>query len=115
MLQNITVSNLLVWLLIALVGGFLGELIARRRTPEGIIGAMIIGFLGMLLVVGLLNIHLANDQWVAGAPLFTSLIVAAICVAIWSGLAYRHVHRRYNTYYRRGTYARRPRRRFRLF
>ena len=111
--MHFTLQNLLIWLLIALVGGFLGETLAHRRAPDGIIGATIIGFIAMLLIVGLLGIHISNDVWIGGAPLITSLIVAAIFVALWSGLAYRRVYRPgYERYYhRRGTYARRPRRR----
>ncbi|HLZ61812.1 MAG TPA: transglycosylase [Ktedonosporobacter sp.] len=108
-----TIGEILVWLLIALIGGFLGELIARRRAPDGIIGAMLIGFIAMFLFVGLLGLHFAGDPVIAGAPLFTSLLVAAIAVALWSGLMYRRYYRPYyEHYYRRGSYVRRPRRRF---
>ncbi|HLG77971.1 MAG TPA: GlsB/YeaQ/YmgE family stress response membrane protein [Ktedonobacteraceae bacterium] len=111
--MHLTLENIIVWFIIALIGGFIGEFIARRRAPDGIVGATIIGFIGILLVVGLLNLHFSNDQYVAGIPLFTSLLVAAIFVALWSALAYRHVYRRgYERYYhRRGSYVRRPRRR----
>jgi len=106
-------GNLLIWLLIALVGGLIGERIARRRAPDGIIGATIIGFIAMLLIIGLLHIYISSDIWVAGVPLITSLVIAAITVALWSGLAYHRVYRRgYDSYSRRrSTYARRPRRR----
>ena len=40
----ITFGNLLIWLLIAALIGFVGELLARRRTPFGIVGAMISAF-----------------------------------------------------------------------
>ncbi len=50
--MNITLQNLIVWLIIALIIGFLGELIARRRTPDGIIGAILVGFIAIFLVVG---------------------------------------------------------------
>lgn len=111
--MSLTIGELLVWLLIALIGGVLGELIARRRAPDGIVGAMIIGFIAMFLFVGLLGLHFAGDPLVAGAPFFTSLLVAALAVALWSGLMYRRYRPYYERYYyRRSTYARRPRRRF---
>jgi uncharacterized membrane protein YeaQ/YmgE (transglycosylase-associated protein family) len=31
-------GNLLIWLIIAALVGFVGELLARRRTPFGIVG-----------------------------------------------------------------------------
>jgi uncharacterized membrane protein YeaQ/YmgE (transglycosylase-associated protein family) len=114
--MHFSVTGLIVWLIIAAIGGFIGEAIARRRAPDGIVGAMIIGFIAMFIFVGLLNIHLANDYIIAGAPLLTSLIVAAIFVALWSGLFYHRVYSRgRDRYYRRGTYARRPRRERRRF
>lgn len=112
--MQITITTLLVWAIIAFFVGLLGELIARRRTPDGLIGATILGFLAILLIVGLLHLAIPGDLIVAGVPLLTSIIVAAILVALWSSFAYRRYYRpTYERYtYRRGTYARRPRRWF---
>ncbi len=113
--MNITVESLLIWLIVSFVVGVLGELIARRRAPDGIIGAMIVGFIAIFLVIGVFNIHLAGDPEIAGVPLLTSIVVAAILVALWSGFAYHRVYRRgYERYRRRGNYADRPHRRFHL-
>lgn len=110
--MTFSLDGFIIWLIIALIGAFIGELIARRRARDGIIGATVIGFIGMVIVVGLLGIHFTNDKWIAGAPIFTSLLVAAICVALWSGLAYHRVYRPgYERYRRRGNYVRRTRRR----
>ncbi|QBD83217.1 GlsB/YeaQ/YmgE family stress response membrane protein [Ktedonosporobacter rubrisoli] len=111
--MHLTIENLLVWLLISLIVGVLGELIARRRAPDGIIGATIIGFIAIFLIVGLLGIHIAGDPQIAGVPLISSIIVAAILTALWSAFAYHRVYRPYyeRHYYRRGGYVRRPRRR----
>lgn len=109
----ITISSLIVWLLIAAIVGFLGELLARRRTPFGILGAIILGFIAIFLVVGVLGIHFAGEPRLNGVPLITSILVAAIIVALWSAFAYRHAHSYYSRYYyRRGSYVRRPRRRW---
>jgi len=51
----ITLGNLIVWLIIAALVGFVGELLARRRTPFGIVGAIILGFIAIFLVVGVLH------------------------------------------------------------
>ena len=109
-------TTLLIWLLIAAIVGVIGELIAQRRAPGGIIGAIVLGFLAIFLLVGVLHLHIPGEPFWYGVPLISSILVAAILVAIWSGFAYHRVRpyaSRY--YYRRGTYARRPRRRFRLF
>ena|SRR5690242_3194260 len=112
--MQLSITTLLVWVLISLFVGLVGELIARRRTPDGFIGAAILGFLAILLIVGVLHVAIPGDLLVAGVPLLTSILVAALIVALWSSFAYRRYYRptyeRY--YYRRGSYARRPRRRW---
>ena len=111
----ITLGALVVWLLIAALVGVVGELLAHRRAPFGIIGAIILGFIAIFLVVGVLGIHFAGEPTLNGVPLITSIIVAAIVVLIWSAFAHRRAYGYYSRYYRRGSYVRRPRRRYRLF
>ena len=112
----ITLTTLIIWLLIAALVGIVGELIARRRAPDGLLGAIILGFIAIFLIVGLLHIHIVGEPTLYGVPLISSIIVAAILVFIWSAFAYRHFHHHASRYYyRRGSYVRRPRRRFRLF
>jgi uncharacterized membrane protein YeaQ/YmgE (transglycosylase-associated protein family) len=105
----ISFTSLLVWLIIAAVVGILGELIARRRAPDGIIGAIILGFLAIFLVVGVLHFSISGEPFLDGVPLISSILAAAILVVIWSGFAYHRVHHYYSRYYRRGSYVRRPR------
>jgi len=104
--MNITLTDLLIWLIIAVIIGFIGEFIARRKAPDGIIGAAIVGFLAIFLVVGVFKIHITGEPSLDGVPLITSIIAAVILVFVWSSFAYHRVYRRY---YRRGTYARAPR------
>jgi uncharacterized membrane protein YeaQ/YmgE (transglycosylase-associated protein family) len=116
--MTITFVGLLIWVIIAVIVGLVGELIARRRAPDGIIGAAVLGFLAILLIVGVFHFHIAGEPTIEGVPLISSLLAAIILVILWSSFGYRRVYRRtYDRYYRRGTYARRPRtrRRFRLF
>jgi uncharacterized membrane protein YeaQ/YmgE (transglycosylase-associated protein family) len=109
-----TITQLLVWIIIAALIGIVGELIARRRAPDGIIGAIILGFLAIFLIVGILHFHIAGEPFLAGVPLISSIIVAAILVFIWSGFFYHRYYHPYASryYHRRGTYFRRPRRRW---
>ena len=105
----ITLENLLIWFLIAALVGFVGELLARRRGPFGIVGAIVLGFIAIVLVVGVLHWHIAGEPYLNGVPLITSILAAAVLVALWSAFAYHHVHRYYSRYpYRRG-YGRRRR------
>ena len=105
--MEITLRTVLIWLIIAALVGFVGELLARRRAPFGIVGAIILGFLAILLVVGVFHLHIDGEPYLNGVPLITSILAAAVLVALWSAFAYRHA---YGYYYRRGSYARRPRR-----
>lgn len=111
----INLGNLIIWLLIAALVGLVGELLARRRAPFGVVGAIILGFIAIFLVVGVFHVHIAGEPFLSGVPLITSIIAAAIVVFIWSAFAYHGAHHYYSRYYRRGSYVRRPRRRLRLF
>ena len=107
----ITLGDLIIWLLIAALVGLVGELLARRRTPFGIVGAMVVGFIAIVLVVGVFGLHIAGEPTLKGVPLITSILAAAVLVAVWSAFAYRHAYGYYSRYYyRRGGYVRRPRR-----
>jgi uncharacterized membrane protein YeaQ/YmgE (transglycosylase-associated protein family) len=110
--MTITFASLIIWLIIAAIVGVIGELIAGRRAPDGIIGAIIVGFIAIFLVVGVLHFHIGDEPTLNNVPLISSIIVAAILVFLWSRFAYRRYHgyaSRY--YYRRGTYVRNPWRR----
>ncbi len=107
-----SLTTILVWIIIAAIVGFLGELIARRRAPDGIIGAIILGFIAIFLVNDVLHVSIKGEPVYAGVPIITSIIAAAILVFLWSAFFYHRVYHPYRErYYRRGTYARRPRRR----
>jgi uncharacterized membrane protein YeaQ/YmgE (transglycosylase-associated protein family) len=109
--MSISFTHVLVWILLAAVVGVVGELLARRRAPDGIVGAIMVGLLAMFLMVGVLHFHITGEPKLEHVPVISSIIVAAILVAVWSGFAYRRVQPSYARYYRRGGYARRPRRR----
>ncbi|HLZ59987.1 MAG TPA: transglycosylase [Ktedonosporobacter sp.] len=104
--MEISFLQVLIWIVIAAVVGVVGEMIARRRAPDGILGAIIVGLLAIFLVVGLFHFHIAGEPELGGVPIISSIIAAAILVAIWSAFAYHRVRR----YYRRGGYVRPTRR-----
>lgn len=89
----ITFATLVIWLIIAAVVGIVGELIARRRAPDGIVGAIIAGLIAIFLVVGVFHVSIAGEPHVEGVPLISSVIAAAILVAIWSSLVYPRYRR----------------------
>jgi uncharacterized membrane protein YeaQ/YmgE (transglycosylase-associated protein family) len=108
----ISFTQILIWIIIAAVVGVVGELIAHRRAPDGIVGAILVGLLAIFLIVGVFHFQIAGEPLLDGVPLISTIIVAAIIVAIWSGFAYRRVQPHYAHYYQRGGPVRRPRHRW---
>jgi uncharacterized membrane protein YeaQ/YmgE (transglycosylase-associated protein family) len=111
--MTISITTLLIWIIIAALVGILGELIANRRGPGGFLGATILGFLAIFLIVGVFRFSIAGEPRIEGVPLISSILVAALLSILWSGFGYRRVApyaSRY--YYRRGSYVHRPRRRW---
>jgi uncharacterized membrane protein YeaQ/YmgE (transglycosylase-associated protein family) len=49
--MTISLTQVLIWILIAAVVGVVGELLARRRAPDGIVGAIIVGLLAIFFIV----------------------------------------------------------------
>jgi uncharacterized membrane protein YeaQ/YmgE (transglycosylase-associated protein family) len=113
--MEISFTQVLIWMVIAALVGVVGELLARRRAPDDIVGAILVGLLAIFLIVGVFHFHIAGEPSLDNVPLISSIIVAALLVAIWSGFAYRRVQPYYARSYRRGSYARRPRSRRRWF
>ena len=110
--MEISFTQVLIWIAIAAIVGVVGEFLARRRTPDGIVGAILVGLLAIFLIVGVFHFHITGEPFVGGVPLISTIIVAALMVAIWSGFAYRRVQPYYARYHRRGSYARPARHRW---
>ena len=108
----ITPGALLVMLIVSAIIGVVGELMARRRAPFGIVGAIILGFIAIFLVTEVLGWHIDGEPYLNHVPVITSILAAAVLVILWSAFAYRRVYSYSSRYYRRGAYARRPRRRW---
>jgi len=110
--MEITFTQVLIWIVIATLVGVVGELLAHRRAPDGIVGAILVGLLAIFLVVGVFHFHITGEPSLGDVPLISTIIVAALIVAIWSGFAYRRVQPYYARYSRRASYARPARRRW---
>lgn len=62
----INATTLIIWLLISALVGFVGELLARRRAPDGLLGAIILGFLAILLIVGVFHFRIVGEPILYG-------------------------------------------------
>lgn len=87
--MTITFTQLAIWILIAALIGIIGEILAGRRAPAGILGAIMVGLFSIFLIVGFFHFHIAGEPSLEGVPLISTIIAAVILVAIWSSLAYR--------------------------
>ncbi len=87
--MTVTFVQLIVWIVIAAVVGLLGELIAGRRAPAGILGAIMVGLFSIFLIVGFFHFNIQGEPTLEGVPLISTIIAAVILVVIWNSLAHR--------------------------
>lgn len=99
--MTISIGTLFIMLLISAIVGVIGEFVAHRRAPFGIVGAIVLGFIAIVLVTDVLHWSIVGEPVWNNVPVVTSIIAAAVLVFIWSMLAYRHVRRYGSRYFRR--------------
>ena len=87
--MTLTVTQFIVWLVVAAIVGFLGELIAGRRAPEGFLGAIMVGLFAIFLIVGFFHFSIKGEPTIEGVPIVSTLIAAAMVVAFWSSISTR--------------------------
>jgi uncharacterized membrane protein YeaQ/YmgE (transglycosylase-associated protein family) len=87
--MTLTVTQFIVWLVVAAIVGFLGELIAGRRTPDGILGSIMVGLFAIFLIVGFFHFSIKGEPTIEGVPIVSTLIAAAMIVALWSSISSR--------------------------
>lgn len=85
----VTVTELIIWIIIAAIIGFLGELIAGRRAPAGILGAIMLGLFSIFLIVGYFHFHIVGEPTLEGVPLVSTIIAAIMLVVLWGSISYR--------------------------
>jgi len=85
----ITFTELIVWIIIAAVVGFLGEFIAGRRAPAGILGAIMVGLFAIFLIVGFFHFHIVGEPTLEGVPVISTIIAAIMLVVVWSSISGR--------------------------
>lgn len=87
--MTLTLTQFLIWLVIAAIVGFLGELIARRRAPEGILGAIMVGLFAIFLIVGFFHFSISGEPTLQGVPIVSTIIAAVMIVVLWSSIRSR--------------------------
>jgi uncharacterized membrane protein YeaQ/YmgE (transglycosylase-associated protein family) len=92
--MTLTFIQFVIWLIIAAIVGFLGELIAGRRAPDGILGSIMVGLFAIFLIVGFFHFSIQGEPTIEGVPIISTIIAAAMLVALWSSVSYRSSLRR---------------------
>lgn len=87
--MTLTAVQFIIWLIIAAVIGFLGELIAGRRAPDGILGSIMVGLFAIFLIVGFFHFSIKGEPTLEGVPIISTIIAAAMIVALWSSVSHR--------------------------
>ncbi len=95
--------NSMVYLIVAVVVGFVAESILGWRLPLGIVGTIIAALLGAWIFTRVLIITGIGDLIVFGVPLFRALLGAILLVALWYLLTYRLWRRPRPSYRRYGS------------
>lgn len=86
--MEVTAVQLIVWIVIAALVGILGEVIAGRRAPAGILGAIMVGLFAIFLIVGFFHFHIAGEPMIEGVPIVSTIIAAIMLVIVWSSLSH---------------------------
>ena len=94
-------SSLIIYVIIAAIVGFVAELIVGWKLPFGIIGAVIVGLIGVWLVTQVIIINGIPDFSIDGVQIIHALIGAIVLIAIWHIITYPFWRSRRRTRYYR--------------
>jgi uncharacterized membrane protein YeaQ/YmgE (transglycosylase-associated protein family) len=85
--MTVTFTQLIVWIVIAAVVGFLGEFISGRRAPAGILGAIMVGLFAIFLIVGFFHFSISGEPTLEGVPVISAILASVILVVVWSSVS----------------------------
>ncbi len=86
--------DLIFYLIIAAIIGYVAERVVRSTVPFGIIGSIIVALIGIWLMTRVIVINGLPDITVLGVPLVRALIGAILLVLVWRLITYRGARRR---------------------
>ncbi len=93
--MELSLAQLIVYLVIAVVAAFLAGALVRTSSPYGFLSAFIAALFGEWLIINVFHIFVAPEISYQGVPVITALIGAVIVVAIWALITGGRHHRRY--------------------
>ena len=82
--MSMSLSQLIVYLMVAAICGYVGQALVRRKMPGGLAGAIIAALVGAYLMVAVLHINIAPELSIEGIPIISAVLGAAIVVFVLS-------------------------------
>ena len=81
------IAQLIVYLLVALLAGLIAERLVGAALPGGYLGSVLAALLGIVLMVNVLHFTVPGDPSLAGVPILTAILGAALVLVIWALVA----------------------------
>ena len=80
-------AHLIVYLLVALLAGLIAERLVGAALPGGYLGSVLAALLGIVLMVDVLHFAVPGDASLAGVPILTAILGAALVLVVWALVA----------------------------
>jgi uncharacterized membrane protein YeaQ/YmgE (transglycosylase-associated protein family) len=88
-------TQLIIYLLVALVAGLLAERLVGAALPGGLLGTVLAALLGIWLMLNVLGFAVPGDPQLGGVPILTAILGAVLVLAIWILISRSLAHARY--------------------
>jgi uncharacterized membrane protein YeaQ/YmgE (transglycosylase-associated protein family) len=83
----VDIAQLIVYLLVALLAGLIAERLVGASLPGGYLGSVLAALLGIVLMVDVLHFAVPGDPSLAGVPILTAILGAALVLVVWALVA----------------------------
>ena len=81
--------NIVWWLIVGLVAGFIARALVPGRDPMGVVGTLVLGLVGSLIGGFIGDIFTKGDQDFSPSGLIGSIVGAVIALLVWRAIARR--------------------------
>ncbi len=92
--MTLTLTQIIVFIVIALISAYLAGAMFGTRYPFGFLGAFIAALVGEWLMIDVLHIMLAPEVSYGGVPIITAIVGALVVAFLWAVVAGGRFHRR---------------------
>jgi len=93
--MTLTLTQLVVYIVIAVVSAYLAGAIFGTRYPFGFLGAFLASLVGEWLMINVLHVLLAPEVSYGGVPIITAVVGALILAFLWAVVAGSRHRRRW--------------------